>query len=162
MTVLGALRRHAIAWLSWATGLWGLYLLLVLPSASPVELAVGAGAAALAATAAVAIRAQGLLGYRLEPRVFMRIWRVPLQTVQDFGTLVLVLGRRLGGAEVRGSFRAISFPAGGSDPRSRGRRAFVTAAGTVAPNTIVVSIDRERDLMLLHELVRGSSSDGPL
>lgn len=157
-----ALGRHAFAWIVWAAALWGLYLLLVLPSPPAVELAVGAGVAALAATAAVAIRAQGLLGYRLEPRVVLRVARpVPLQTAHDFGTLSLVLARRLAGRETGGSFRAVPFPAGGSDPESRARRAFVTAAGTVAPNTIVVAIDRERDLMLLHELVPDPSSAGP-
>ncbi len=157
-----AVGRHAFAWIVWAAALWGLYLLLVLPSPPAVELAVGAGVAALAATAAVAIRAQGLLGYRLEPQVLLGAWRVPLQTAHDFATLSLVLARRLAGRETGGSFRAVPFPAGGSDPESRARRAFVTAAGTVAPNTIVVSIDRERDLMLLHELVPDRSSAGPL
>lgn len=161
-TLPGTLSRHAVAWLAWAVGLWGLYLLFVFPSVTPVELAVGAAVAALAATAAVAIRAQGLLGYRLELRMLLGAWRVPLQTVRDFGILTLVLLRRLAGRDAGGAFRAVPFRGGGSDPESRARRAFVTTAGTIAPNTIVVSIDQERDLMLLHELVPGRSPGVPL
>lgn len=160
--MLTLLKRHGLAWLVWAVILWGFYLVLMVPTLPGVELAVGVGIAGLAATAAVAIRAQGLLDYRVTARGLPPLWRVPLLTVRDFGTLTLVLARRLTGSDVEGAFRWVPFSAARSAAETRARRALVTVAGTVAPNTIVVAIDPERHRMLLHELVPDESGGGPL
>ena len=54
---------------------------------------------------------------------------------------------------MRGVYVALPFPAGGDDPVSAGRRAFATIADTTTPNTIVVDIDCDDDLVLRHDLV---------
>lgn len=160
--MLATLRQHALAWVVAAAALWGLYVLFVYPSLPGVELAVGAGSAALAATALVAIRAQGLLDYSLRFGGPGAVWRIPLRTALDFWTLTRVHVRGLAGRPARGSFRTVAHVGGGAEPEAQARRAWLTVLGTIAPNTIVVTIDRERDLMLLHELVPDPSGGGPL
>jgi hypothetical protein len=51
-----------------------------------------------------------------------------------------------------GTFRAIRFDGGEDEPHQTGRRALAEAAGSLAPNTFVVGIDGERQLILAHQL----------
>jgi hypothetical protein len=61
---------------------------------------------------------------------------------------------------VRSAYRARPFPTGRADPVSRGRRALVSAAAALSPNTIPVDMDCERGVLLRHELEpRRASSD---
>jgi hypothetical protein len=52
----------------------------------------------------------------------------------------------------RGTFRAVAFRAGGDDSEDVGRRALAEGLGSVAPNTIVIGIDPDSDLLLVHQL----------
>ncbi len=52
----------------------------------------------------------------------------------------------------RGIFRAVPFAAGAEEPRDAGRRALAEALGSVAPNTIVIGVDHDRRLLLVHQL----------
>lgn len=54
----------------------------------------------------------------------------------------------------RGTFRAVAFRAGGEGAEDVGRRALAEGLGSVAPNTIVIGIDPESDLLLVHQLHR--------
>jgi hypothetical protein len=56
--------------------------------------------------------------------------------------------------EARGSLRAVPFRAGGDDSSDAGRRALAEGLGSLAPNTIVIGVDGERDLLLVHQLHR--------
>jgi hypothetical protein len=58
----------------------------------------------------------------------------------------------------RGEFRAVPFRGGDADA-DRGRRALAEALGSVAPNTIVIGVDLDRDLLLVHELHRTGSPE---
>lgn len=60
---------------------------------------------------------------------------------------------------MRGSLRAVPFRAGGGDARDLGRRALAEGLGSLAPNTIVVGVDPERDLLLIHQLHREGGRD---
>jgi hypothetical protein len=54
---------------------------------------------------------------------------------------------------VRGTFRAVAFTAGSEEaPRDAGRRALAEALGSLAPNTIVIGVDVDRDLLLVRQL----------
>lgn len=57
----------------------------------------------------------------------------------------------------RGTFRAVSF-AGGEQPEDVGRRALSEALGSLAPNTIVIGVDTDRQLLLVHQLRRTGGS----
>ncbi len=60
----------------------------------------------------------------------------------------------------RGALRAVPFDFGERDsPRDAGRRALGEALGSLAPNTIVVGIDPEHNLILAHQLYLSGGSD---
>jgi multisubunit Na+/H+ antiporter MnhE subunit len=150
-----------VSGLRWWTGLIVLWIVLV-GSTAWVELVAGAVAAALGTAAALALGRLGMHRYSVDPHLALRTWRLAWDVPREFALLVLVLVKALAGRPVEGRYRAIPFPAGGSDRRSAGRRAFVTVAGTVAPNSIVVDVDRERDLALIHDLDAEGARAEPL
>ncbi|HZY56722.1 MAG TPA: Na+/H+ antiporter subunit E [Rubrobacteraceae bacterium] len=138
---------------SWVL-LTGLYLLLVVDSIDISELVMGAVAAAVGATAATAVRSQRLVSFRPRLRWALGLWRLPLQATLDTGVLVAVLWRRLVlRRPVDGSFRAVPFRLAGDEPEAAARRAIAKGVGSVAPNTYVLDVDRERELILVHQLV---------
>ncbi|MBZ5584569.1 MAG: Na+/H+ antiporter subunit E [Acidobacteriia bacterium] len=124
--------------------LWFLFVCQIKSS----EAAVGLGAAALAATAAEAVRGQE------HPRFFPRLrwildaWRIPGQIVRDSWLVARNLATRGG----TGVFRTVPFEARGNDAHSVARRALAILYSTLPPNSIVIGIDRKRDTMLLHVL----------
>jgi multisubunit Na+/H+ antiporter MnhE subunit len=148
------LLNQVVFWaISWVL-LTGLYILLVLDSVDIAELVMGAVAAAFGATAATVVRAQRLVVFRPQLRWAFRLWRLPLQAARDTGVLVAVLWRRLVLRQpVDGSFRAVRFRATGEDPEAAARRAIAKGVGSFAPNTYVLDIDREHELILVHQLV---------
>lgn len=56
------------------------------------------------------------------------------------------------GARVRGRYIALPFDAGGDDPRSASRRVAVIYGASVTPNAIPIFVDRNRGLLVLHQL----------
>src|ERR671925_560667 len=56
------------------------------------------------------------------------------------------------GRRVQGAFLAVPFPAGDRRARYAFRRALATTGGTIDANAIVVDIDPERSLALLHAI----------
>jgi multisubunit Na+/H+ antiporter MnhE subunit len=138
-------------WLVWWVVLLGLWLLLV--TVSIAELIAGMVAAAIGATAAEVVQAQGLVRFDPDPRWFLRVWKLPRSIVRDCWIVTAALWRHLRGDEVNGGFRALPFHRGGDDARASARRALVVLAISVSPNSIVVGIDEDADLMLVHQLV---------
>ena len=51
------------------------------------------------------------------------------------------------------------FRAGGDGSRDVGRRALAEGLGSLAPNTIVIGVDDERDLLLVHQLHRSGGRE---
>lgn len=149
-----SLLNQAVFWvISWIL-LTGLYILLVLDSVDIAEVVMGAVAAAFGATAATAVRAQRLVVFRPQLRWALRLWRLPVQAVLDTGVLVGALWRRLVLRQpVEGSFRAVRFRATGEDPEAAARRAIAKGVASFAPNTYVLDVDREHELILVHQLV---------
>jgi multisubunit Na+/H+ antiporter MnhE subunit len=136
--------------LAWALALFGLWLVLV-GTVAWLELVAGACAAAIGAVAATVVGERGLLRYGMPAHMLLQARRPLLRIVPDFWLLVVALVRAAAtGRRPSGAYRAMPYPAG--DP---GARAFATAAGSLAPNSVVVDIDADRDLMLVHTLVPG-------
>jgi hypothetical protein len=126
------------------------------------ELVLGSLVAAAAASAAVGIRAARGLRGSLDPSL-LRV--VPAAAWSLVTESVLVLGfllRRLAGRRQRGRFRTAPFRAGGDGPRDVARRALTESLGSLGPNTIVIGVDRDRDVVLVHQLARRDEDRDPL
>ena len=155
------LLANAGALLAWWIALFWLWLLLV-GEWDRYEWIAGAGAGALAATAAEVVRRSASLSVRVPLRRVAQAWRIPFMVFADFGLLAYALARTVAGRRaVHGVFRADRFPAGGDDPRSLGTRAWLTITATYSPNSYVVDISRKHDTVLVHQLVRRPGSEPP-
>lgn len=107
-----------------------------------------------------AARRQHIAEARVAPRWLARTWRVvgdvPRQTVWVCGQAFAQL---LSPRQTRGTLRAVPFRAGGEDSGDVGRRALAEGLGSLAPNTIVIGVDTERDLLLVHQLRRSGGRE---
>jgi hypothetical protein len=132
----------------------GAFYLLLVDTTSLPELYVLVGVALLAALAFEASREQGFPEARFSLRSLARAWRAFAQVPLDTGLLcreaVAQLAQR---KRRRGQFRAVPFRAGPSE-HDRGRYALTEIVGSLAPNTIVIGIDADSDLLLVHQLRR--------
>ena len=125
---------------AWWLALGGWWLLLV-GTNSGLEEVCAACAAALGAALAVGLRRRRLLNFAFEARWLAKTLRVPWHVVREFAIVVWLLALDLARLRrVHSAYRAFPFPAGRSDPVSRGRRALVTAADALSPNTIPIEI----------------------
>jgi multisubunit Na+/H+ antiporter MnhE subunit len=133
-------------WLVEAALLYVLWLLFVV-QLQPHELLVGLPAAALAASATEAVRGCEHPHFLPHIQWIIRSWRLPFEILRDCALLIRNLfdGRP-------GRFEVLSFEAGGDDARSVAKRALATFYTTLPPNTVVIGIDRRRNVMLLHRL----------
>jgi Na+/H+ ion antiporter subunit len=140
------------SWTLWWLVLFALWVVMQ-GTNEAMEVAAGAGAAALGAVFAELARRQGLLRFAPEAAWLARSGRIPWRVVREFAVvtraLVLELLRL---RRVRSSWVAVPFPAGGDDPVAAGRRAAATLIENVSPNTIAVDIDCERGRALRHDL----------
>ena len=148
--------------LLWWVALFGWWVVLV-GTNSGIELVAAGWAALVAALLAGGLRRRGLLRYRFEPGRLARTAKVPWKVVQELAIVVWALALHLARLRrVSSAYRAFPFPAGGSDPRSAGRRAIAIEADSLSPNTLPLDIDRETGLAFRHELdPRRTSNDLP-
>lgn len=158
---MSRLVRPALFWLGWWCVLFPLWLVFV-GAWDLYDGVAGVVAAAVAATAALAVRELGLLSLRPRAGGFSGLARVPLQVFADFGILVAALVRTLAGRPVRGVFLAKKLPAGGPGSEAAFARALAAVAATYSPNAYVVDVDLDRNVVLMHDLVRNSASEEPL
>lgn len=151
--------RRVAAWLTAGVLAGALYLLLIDTTSLP-ELIVAAIAAAIAASGFELAREQqtaGGIGARL--RWLRSVHRPLLKAPSDIATVSLLAVRQLfRPAEVNGVFRAVPFRCGSENDLETGRRALAESLGSFAPNTIIIGVDVERELILGHQLHR---SGGP-
>jgi hypothetical protein len=145
--------RRATAWLAGFVFAGALYLLLIDTTSLP-ELIVGACAAALAASGFELAREQQTAGGVTGRLRWLITLHRPLMNVpKDVAVLTLVAFRQLvRPAQVNGRFRAVPFRCGESEDLETGRRALAESFGSFSPNTIIVGIDGERELILGHQL----------
>lgn len=142
----------ARAWLIWFVLLYALYLLLADNAVLP-ELLTGVVAAAIGATGTVLVRSQRTR--LLKPRVRM-LKGAGRPVLGIFGDLVPltrvlvthgVLRRPPAGRIEERPFTALS-----DSGEDAAERALAEALGSLAPNSIVVGLDRERGVLLTHRL----------
>jgi hypothetical protein len=147
-------------WLACWVLLVGYYFLLV-AKPSWAETSAAIVGAALAATAVLVTKRAGELRFQVRAPWLARLGRLPWRVLADSGLVLAALWRQLiVRRPVRGSFRTIPFDPGGQDPASAGRRALVIMGMSLAPNSYVVGMDRERGLLLVHQLVSSPQPPG--
>jgi multisubunit Na+/H+ antiporter MnhE subunit len=145
----GALR----AWLIWWVLLAALWLALVDTVLVP-ELVAGAVSAAIAATGAVIVREQRRLLLRPKAAWIRSAGRPLRRTVTDLGPLARALWRRgIRRRDEHGAMAEVPYAAVGDTPDAATHRAFTQALGSLGPNTLVVGVDRDRRVLLVHQLV---------
>jgi hypothetical protein len=132
----------------------GFYLLLI-DTASLPELYVLAGVALTCGLLFLLSREQGFIEARIHPKLLGSVWRLVAKIPLDIALVCWeALAQLARPRPARGSFRAVRFQAGEPSAEDTGRRAMAEALGSVAPNTIVVGVDPERGLLLVHQLHR--------
>jgi len=145
--------KRLLFWMAWYVPLVGLWLLFVVTLARS-ELLLGVVAAALGATAQELVNAQDLVRFRLEPRWLRDLRLLPGEVLVDSWLLAVVLWRQLTGSRrATGEYRYVPFPAEGDDARANARRALVTSALSLTPNTYVIGIEGSEGAMLVHQLL---------
>lgn len=151
--------RRVTAWsLAWVFAA-ALYLLLIDITDLP-ELYVGAGAAALAATAFELAREQDIAHLTARLRWIARAYRPLIKAPIDIAIVSIVAVRQLlRPRPMRGRFRAVPFRCGDEEQLVGGRAALAEALGSFAPNTIVVGVDEDRNLILAHQLLPTGGAD---
>ncbi len=137
-----------------------LYLLLVDTTSLP-ELYSGAAVAVLGALGFGAAREQQRreASFRLAwlPRVWTAVSRIPGDVLRLAWELVAQLFSR---QPQRGTLRAVPFRHGGEQSGvAIGRRATAELLGSLAPNTIVIGVDPDTDLLLVHQLRRSGGRE---
>ena len=149
----GKLLRRVMAWCLAAIFAGGLYLLLIDTTSLP-ELILLAAATVIAATGFELAREEGTAGgMSARLRWVARVYRAVLKVPSDVAIVSRLAFRQLVRPKaVNGIFRAVPFECGPEHDVETGRRAFAESFGSFAPNTIIVGVDIERELILGHQL----------
>lgn len=148
---------------SWAVFiLTGAFYLLLIDFTGLPELYAGTGATTMAAIGFALAHRQGLRAPAVRLRWLARGGRAVRHLPTDvFWVSVLAVVQAVSPSRSRGVLRAVPFAYGDdADPRDAGRRALAEALGSLTPNTIVIGVDHERDLILVHQLRRSGGADG--
>jgi hypothetical protein len=132
----------------------GFYLLLIDTTSLP-ELYVLGGVALTCGVGLSLAREEGFVEARFLPWWLARSWRLVYRIPADVVIVcVEALRQAVHPRAARGVFRASAFGAVAEEPEPTGRRAVAETVGSVAPNTIVIGIDPDRGLLLVHQLRR--------
>jgi multisubunit Na+/H+ antiporter MnhE subunit len=140
------------AWIDLGLGA-GVWLLLAgswHPQEVVAALIVGALVAYLGVTVRQVTGHRGVGFLRFLPALL----RMYARGVRDCWTVSLALLRRPLRLGPQGRLRRVPFEVGGSEADAASRRALATLSTSLQPNTYVIGFDRERDVALVHELVR--------
>lgn len=133
----------------------GAFYMLLIDTTSLPELYVLAGVAVTCGVAYRVGRQQEFVEPHIAPSWLLASGRLLVRIPAD---IVLVcreaVAQLLAPRAVRGTFRAARFDAVAATPSDTGRRALVETLGSVAPNTIIVGVDADRGLLLVHQLRR--------
>ncbi|MBV8431339.1 MAG: Na+/H+ antiporter subunit E [Solirubrobacterales bacterium] len=145
--------RRVGSWLVWWVLLMSLWVMLD-DSISTDELLAGAGAAALAALLAELVSYQAALRFRMRIEWVVPALGLPGQVARDTVTVYAALWRCLAHREQPPSaFLELPARFGGDTSEGITRRTLLVGGASVAPNTFVLGIDKDRDVMVVHRLV---------
>ena len=138
------------AWWAVSFVLW----LLLTSTLDTQELAAGIIASCISAFAASIVQSNEEFGFRPRLRWLSRARILPGQVIADCWVLTVALWRSvMRSKQARGSFKTFRFQHVADDPDSAARRALVTVAISLTPNTYVVAFDRAKKELIVHQLV---------
>jgi multisubunit Na+/H+ antiporter MnhE subunit len=146
--------RRLATWLAWWVILMSLWVAAD-DSFAADELAVGAGAAAVAALLAELVQHQAVVRFQVRTAWLARALTLPGQVARDTWTVFAVLARTVctRAPAPHGQFRQLPVRYGDDSPLGVTRRVLLVGARSLAPNEFVLGIDPERDVMITHQLV---------
>ncbi len=135
--------------------LGGAFYLQLIDTTSLPELYVLAGVALACGIGRALAREQGFVEARILPRWLVRSRRLVTRIPGDLAIVCWeALGQLVHPRPARGEFRVARWSANEPIPEHTGRRALAETVGSVAPNTIVVGVDAESGLFIVHQLRR--------
>jgi multisubunit Na+/H+ antiporter MnhE subunit len=118
------------------------------------ELLAGAGAAALGAGLAELVAHQTGTPFRMRARWLVPALRLPVDVARDTVIVFLALWRWLAwGQEPASAFCELPASVGPDTAEGRTRRALLIGGRSVAPNTFVLGLDSEREVLVVHQLM---------
>ena len=94
--------------------------------------------------------------FRPTVRDLAQIWRLPWYIVSGLAEIAWVLAKDFVGKRAESLMRAAHWYPTGNDGHDVALRTLATGYTTVAPNFIIVGIDRERGRMLFHQVSKSS------
>jgi multisubunit Na+/H+ antiporter MnhE subunit len=116
------------------------------------EMLAGIGAAFIGTVASALLKAQDYAKFK--PKVewlLLSTWEI-WYVISGTWAIMVAMARRIAGKPSEAQFKAVKFRAGGDDPESWARRTLVTVYATIPPNFIILGIDTQRNLMLVHQV----------
>lgn len=138
----------------------GAFYLLLIDTLYVPELYAAVFAVVVGAFGYEATREQGFAEVSFRKRLVWRLPRALLRVPGDLARLlVLACAQLMDPRSRRGVLRSLPFDHGGESSRDAGRRALAEYAGAISPNTIVIGVDPDRDLILAHQLRPSGGSD---
>ena len=141
------------AWLVWWVLLMSFWVMID-DSTATDELLAGAGAAALAALLAEQVSYKAASRFRMRVKWIVPALSLPGQVVRDLVIVYAALWRRLvHGEQPPSAFLELPARFGDDTPEGVTRRTLLVGGASVAPNTFVLGIDKDRDVMVAHRLV---------
>lgn len=145
--------RRVGAWLVWWVLMMSFWVMID-DSISTDELLAGAGAAVLAAFFAELVTHQAATRFRMRIEWLVPALRLPGQVVRDMVIVYRALWRRLvHGEQPPSAFLELPARFGDDTPEGFTRRTLLIGGTSLAPNTFVLGIDEDRDVMVVHRLV---------
>jgi multisubunit Na+/H+ antiporter MnhE subunit len=145
--------RRAYTWLGWWVLLMGLWV-AVDDSIGLAELGAGAAVAALGALLSELAFQQAGTRIVVRLRWLSKVVQLPGQVLGDTVLVFRALWRRLvHGEQPPSGFRELPVRYGDDSDAGVTRRVLLIGASSLAPNTFVLGLDKDRDVMVVHQLV---------
>lgn len=131
---------------------FGLLWLLFVYQITLPEVLVGAGAAALTVFGLEQSLKAEPLHFKPEFRWYAYLWHMPGAILKDLWVLLQTLVRHIQRKPSEALFQMSSFRPSGEEARQGAQRCLATLFLSVSPNSVVVDIDRDRNLMMFHQV----------
>lgn len=140
--------------LYWAASfcLW----LLFVDTTREHELWLAAAASVVAASGAEVVRAQPFADFRPRLVWLLQAWREPWYILEGCTTIFWVFLKHFIHPEPS-VLREVVYDPGGSEPADAARRALAITYTTVPPNFVVLGIDFDKRVMLVHQVIESET-----
>ncbi len=148
---MGRITRWLVVWLAH----WALWLLFV-SQINTWELLVGAAAALVATIGSMLFGRLGLVKFRPRLRDLAQARYLPWYAVTGTVEIIHGMARQVSSrSRAPSHLAAVPFTFGREDQVAAARRALAVMYTTMTPNSIVLGIVREQELLLYHQIIPG-------